>query len=122
MLTDCRSVVLALQQETRSDWEYADAVYADVLDRTVDATGLGGWTAGLNGNRSRSDVAAAILGSAESNLREVQDSYRTLLGRQADPIGSAAFTALLNAGISDEIARAFIAGSQEYFQRATGTR
>src|SRR5262249_32279469 len=67
-------------------------------------------------------VAAAILGSAESNRRAVQDAYITLLGRRADPTGSATFTAMLDAGIADEIARASIAGSPEYFQRATGTR
>jgi Domain of unknown function (DUF4394)/Calx-beta domain/Domain of unknown function (DUF4214) len=100
---------------------WLDAVYADVLGRAIDPTGLAGWTAALNAGASRTDVAQAILASVESNTRELQQLYQALLGRAGDAFGLAAFSAALNSGVSDEIVAAIMVGSQEYFQRACGT-
>jgi hypothetical protein len=90
-------------------------MYRDILERTVDATGMGAWTALLAQGRSTVQVAQAIQASAEFRNLEVQNLYATLLHRAADPGGLGIYTAFLANGGTVEQVAALLTGSQEYF-------
>jgi hypothetical protein len=92
-------------------------VYRDVLYRTPDSGGAQTWSQALGNGVLRSTVAAAILGSPESDGNEVQGLYHTYLHRAPDPVGFAAAMSALQQGMSNEQLLAFIASSEEYFTR-----
>jgi hypothetical protein len=96
---------------------FLSAVYQDVLNRSVDASGAQSWALALASGTSRESVAAAILASLESNTDEVQSLYNAMLNRAADPSGLNSFTTALQQGVSEEAAIAGIVGSGEYFAR-----
>jgi hypothetical protein len=71
----------------------------------------------LAGGSSRSAVAAAILGSLESDRLEVESLYRAFLHRRADSGGLDVFGRALQQGVSNEQVLSIIVGSDEYFSR-----
>jgi hypothetical protein len=96
---------------------FLQALYRDVLQRPIDPSGQQGWGQALAGGATRANVAAAILASPESDMREVQGLYHQFLRRSADSTGLAGFTNSLQHGTSNEEVLAQIVGSDEYFGR-----
>jgi hypothetical protein len=99
---------------------FVAAVFLDLLQRSVDPTGLMSWTAQLQSGASRTQVVLGIESSAEYRTLQAQTLYRTLLKRSADPGGLANSVAFLTAGGTVEQLGAVIAGSAEYFQTRGG--
>jgi len=99
---------------------FVNAVYQDLLGRPADSGGLATWTQALVSGVSRTQVAYAIDTSNESRTDTVQFFYQTLLNRPADPGGLSTWVGALNSGATDEQVLAGIAGSQEFYNDATG--
>jgi hypothetical protein len=96
---------------------FLNALYTDVLGRTIDPTGRAGWDQMLAAGASRQDIASLVLLSAESLQGQVEQHYEYLLFRPADAAGLATMTALLGSA-GDEAVVAAIAGLSEFFQLA----
>lgn len=64
---------------------FLTALYQDVLGRSVDPTGLAGFTAQLDSGVSWISVAFALLNSDEDRADLVGDWYTTYLGRSPQP-------------------------------------
>ncbi|HLJ98149.1 MAG TPA: DUF4214 domain-containing protein, partial [Gemmataceae bacterium] len=90
-------------------------MYQDLLQRTVDATGMAAWTAALAQGSSPVQIAQAIEASSEFRTVEVQNLYTTLLHRAADPSGLSVYTAFLAGGGTIEQVAEILTGSQEYY-------
>ena len=90
-------------------------MYLDLLQRTVDATGMASWTAALSQGVSPVQIAGAIEASPEFRSVEVRNLYMTLLHRAADPSGLSVYTAFLASGGTVEQVAEILTGSQEYF-------
>jgi hypothetical protein len=99
---------------------YLDAVYADVLGRAVDPLGRAFWNEFVVDDHTLADVAFGILGSLESNGREVRGYYNQFLGREPDAFGFNIFVNQLATGTTNEQVIASIVGSEEFFQRFCG--
>lgn len=99
---------------------FLQAIYRDVLGRELDPGGQATWGGLLAAGNSRTFVANCVLGSVESNRREVDALYQATLRRSPDASGREAFGSLLDAGASNEQARALLLGSDEYFARFCG--
>jgi hypothetical protein len=94
---------------------YLTALYQDVLQRSLDATGAAGWGGALDAEATRTDVAAAVLESLESDTNEAEGMYQQYLHRAADPTGLQAFVNALQQGTTNEALIALMIGSDEYF-------
>jgi hypothetical protein len=94
---------------------FLQAVYQLVLQRPIDPSGAQSWGQELANGRGRTDVAAAILASLESDRLETQTMYANFLHRQPDPGGFDNFTDLLQQGLPNESVIAVILSSEEYF-------
>jgi hypothetical protein len=94
---------------------FLDAVYADVFNRAIDASGLAAFTQALNARVSRDVLAVVILSSLEARQDFVQSLYQEFLHRTADPAGLAAWLAVLSQPGGEQIILAGIAGSNEAF-------
>jgi hypothetical protein len=90
-------------------------VYADLLQRSVDPTGMATWTAALAQGAPPEQVVRAIVASSEFLTIEVSNLYTTFLHRAVDPSGLNAFTAFLAGGGTVEQVAEILTGSQEYF-------
>jgi uncharacterized delta-60 repeat protein len=100
-----------------SNESFLQAVYRDVLSRTLDPSGDQTWRQALSAGVSRTAVGAAILASKESDTDEVQALYVKILRRSADSSGLNLFTNDLQQGVPNEAVLAALAGSDEYFAR-----
>jgi hypothetical protein len=107
-----------LQLHGGTNTGFLTGVYQDVLSRAVDPSGAQAWGTALANGVSRQGVAAAILGSLESDQDEVQSLDLQLLQRAPESFGLDLYTNALQHGMSNETGIAFIAGSPEYYQRA----
>jgi uncharacterized delta-60 repeat protein len=96
---------------------FLNAFYQDALNHAVDASGRAFWDQAFANHATPSQVAGAILVSAEYRQDVVENAYGLYLRRPPDSTGLNDFTALLNQGTRDEAIFAIIIGSQEYFQR-----
>lgn len=102
---------------TLSGW--VDALYQTLLGRTPDASGRDYWVAVAGGPVGRVGVAYAVYQSLESRWARVDGRYLSLLGRVADPGGRDFWSAVV--GREGDLAlAAYLAGSVEYADRATG--
>jgi hypothetical protein len=90
------------------------AVYQEVLGRAPDPSGLAYFQQALSQGRSRSEVALAILDSAEANARAVTSAFQSVLGRGPDPQGLAYWTAAVNQGLTPGGLLARLASSSEF--------
>jgi hypothetical protein len=97
---------------TNNGW--LQAVYADVLNRPIDAGGQRAWGQQLS-RVSRTTVAGGIINSVEGTQSEVQLLYNQFLHRQADNNGLSNFAAALQQGGTQEQVIANIVASDEYF-------
>jgi hypothetical protein len=93
------------------------AVYQDVLQRPVDATGAAVFGQALAAGTSRTQAAALILNSPEADAVTVTDLYAGLLGRAPDAAGLNTFVAALQGGATWEQVTSLMAGSPEYARR-----
>jgi hypothetical protein len=93
---------------------FLTALYADALNRGVDAGSRMGFDSPLNGGGSRQQVATAIFGSAEYAMDLVQSFYQKFLHRAADSSGLNTFTGVLQGGGRDEQVILDLVSSPEY--------
>jgi hypothetical protein len=95
------------------------ALYQGLLGRAPDALGLEGFSASLQAGAQISDVASALLNSAERGglvtdpNAYVQSLYANALHRTADSAGLNYYTGELNAGVSQATVAVQIASSTE---------
>jgi hypothetical protein len=101
---------------------YVSNLYAVLLERPVDPTGLSSWSQELDQGASRQEVVSSIMSSSEYLTLEVTKLYQTLLGRQPDPAGLTSNVAFLQHGGTIRDLKSVFFGSAEYFQvRGNGT-
>jgi uncharacterized delta-60 repeat protein len=112
---------------------FLSALYQDVLNRPIDASGLATFGQFLASGGTRTQVAAILLSSTEYLTGVVQGFYQRFLRRPADPTGLNAFVTELQSVpvavqpligsdssttgqlVRDETVIAALVGSQEYF-------
>jgi hypothetical protein len=95
---------------------FVAAIYHDVLERAPDAAGKRSWEQALGHGLGRSQVATAILDSAEAGALVVTALYHRLLHRSADSAGLVALVRVFQGSVVDAVLQV-IAGSEEYFAR-----
>jgi hypothetical protein len=93
---------------------FLTALYADALNRGVDAGSRMGFDNLLNSDGSRQQVAAAIFGSPEYAQDLVQSFYQKFLHRAADSSGLSTFSDVLEGGGRDEQVILDLVSSPEY--------
>jgi hypothetical protein len=98
---------------------FLTALYAQILGRLPDTTGLNTWRANLQGGMARDTVIAAFLYSGEAYLKFIDRAYVTFLHRAADEPGRQAVLAWAQTNHLDlqAIGEALLA-SGEYFSQA----
>lgn len=100
-----------------TDTSWVSDLYAKLLDRDADPSGLAYWT-DRSRDRGRADVAGAFYASLESRRQRVDSLYLALLGRHADAAGLSYWAARL--GREDDLTLAVhLITSAEYDRRAT---
>jgi len=96
---------------------FLNAVYEEVLGRSLDPAAQTFWEAALASGMSRATVASTILHSQESANRLVESWYQQYLHRpEADPAGLSHWSTMLQTGVPAETVLAGILGSLEYYQ------
>lgn len=100
---------------------YVTKVYAHLLGRAPDATGLAGWTTALAGGTPYGEVANGITYSDEYRARLIAASYQTYLGRAPDPAGAAGWLTAMRGGLTVQTIEAGFIASDEYYAGAGGT-
>ena len=98
------------------------ALYADLLGRGVDPTGLNTWTTRLLQGTSQTELVATLTRSDEYINLRVAKAYREVLGREPEPAGAANWLVQIrsNRATVDDVQRRFY-DSTEYYNRAGGT-
>lgn len=98
------------------------ALYHDMLQRTVDPQGLGTWSAQLLAGVPPASLGDSIAHSVEYVQRRVADAYQQILGRGPDATGMATWTGLITSGrLRVEDLRGTLIQSQEYYLLAGGS-
>jgi len=92
---------------------FITALYGTVLQRSPDAAGQAGWQSAL-ATHSRTQVAEAFLGSAESRTLVVETWFKSYLHRAADAGGLNTFVSALGGGATYESLIAQILGGPEF--------
>ncbi|HVS44493.1 MAG TPA: invasin domain 3-containing protein [Candidatus Dormibacteraeota bacterium] len=93
-----------------------DALYKDVLGRSVDPSGEAYWVQQISsGQMTFSQLAASILSSEESRERIVQGFYQNILNRTAPQSDLAYWAGQLGNGARDETIINLFVGSDEYY-------
>lgn len=100
------------------DDRYVDSLYRELLERDPDATGRQQWLDQLARGDSRTQVADAFYGSAESRRQRVDGLYQEILARPPDPGGRAFWVERLPA-LGDVALASHLAASDELHSRAT---
>lgn len=112
------SAEFASRRDATSDRGFLVALYNDVLGRSMDPAGELHWSHLLTLGASRTDVAAAVLGSAEAHEHTIRGAYQGLLGREADYQGLQFFVGSQQyAGWKTEQVLGAMIGSDEYFSK-----
>jgi hypothetical protein len=104
-----------------SNDRFINQLYIDLLGRSADAAALTTFNGLLAGGGTRSDVAAAVLASAEYRQRLLTDFYSTFLHRPILPAEVSFWMPAFGAGMTDEQIEAQITASSEYFVLAGST-
>ena len=99
-----------------------NALYADLLLRPVEPTGLGTWSAFLAGGGSQAALVASLTSSDEYVQLRIRQAYEEVLGRAPEAAGMANWRREILAGRAtvDDVKRRFY-DSQEYYNRSGGT-
>jgi uncharacterized delta-60 repeat protein len=91
-------------------------LYLDLLQRTVDPSGLANWTGALDsGQETAQQVALNLENSQEYHDLVVNQLYGEYLNRPADPSGLAHWAGFLANGGTEDQLRAVLLGSAEHF-------
>ncbi|MCC2312902.1 DUF4214 domain-containing protein [Cellulomonas xiejunii] len=97
------------------------ALYADMLGRGVDPTGLATWTGLLLSGAPASTLGDNIARSREYASARVAAAYREILRREPDGPGLEDWTTRVMSGrVKIEDLRGWLVSSQEYYQRSGG--
>ena len=98
------------------------ALYADLLGRGVDPSGLEWWSSRLMTGTSQSELVRFLTGSDEYIDKRISDAYREVLGRTPEAAGLAWWHDAIVHGRAtvDDVKRRFY-DSQEYYVRAGST-
>ena len=96
---------------------FVTGLYRDLLHRSPD-TGEQYWIQQINNGTSMAAVAAAFLGSAESEQDVIDGFFHRFLNRAGDSGGISYYVNLLQQGVSWEDIEASVIGSAEYLARA----
>ncbi len=99
---------------------FVKALYEDALGRPVDAPSEAYWDQVLSLHVPTSQIATAILSSAEYDTDLVMGFYQTFLRRAADTNGLNGNVKYLQGGGRDEIVIAALVGSPEYLKLVGG--
>jgi hypothetical protein len=107
------------QQAHAGTAAYLTGLYADVLGRAPDASGLDSWQTAAQGGLSPAQIADGFLQSQEAERQLVDHCYADYLGRAGEPAGVQAWLSELQSGLLSpaQVAQAFLA-SNEFFSRA----
>ncbi|HVX60634.1 MAG TPA: peptidylprolyl isomerase, partial [Pirellulales bacterium] len=101
-----------------SDAEYLTALYADILNRAPDDTGLAAWQAALqNGTLSRADAATAFVNSSEAHRQIIDGFYADFLQRTGSKQRDNLVNELDGGSSTVEDAGVGILASDEYYSR-----
>jgi hypothetical protein len=101
--------------------QFVSGLYATLLGRPAETTGLGYWIGLLHGGATRQQIAQGVWESAEHLGLEVDQFYATYLHRAADAFGRAFWVHELLGGLGEsQVAEGFLT-SAEYRQAHTGT-
>jgi hypothetical protein len=104
------------QASHASTSDFVAGLYNDLLGRTPDAAGQGGWTQALQTGASSAQVALAFLSTPEFQQHVIDGYYQTFLNRAPDPGGVQGWLELLQqAGVPVEVVGESILASDEYF-------
>jgi SpoIID/LytB domain protein len=98
------------------------ALYADLLGRGPDPTGLATWTAALLQGTDQAQLVGTLTRSDEYISKRVRQAYVEVLGREPDPAGAASWLQGIRAGggaTVDDVQRTFY-DSAEYFAISGG--
>lgn len=106
---------------SNSNSKFIDSLYVDLLGRRADASGRNYWLDRMASGMGRSAVAANFYQSIESRTSRVRSLYRTVLARQPDSSGLGYWAEQLRT-IGDVRLAAFLAASDEYYQRVNRPR
>lgn len=99
---------------------YLARLYEDLLERPVDAGGLGFWSNNLSSDGRRDRVALAFTSTGEYQQKLVERLYRGILRRDADQGGQAFFVSSLQTGATVPQIESLLLGSSEYFDKQGG--
>lgn len=97
---------------------FVDTVHRRILGRPATLVEITLAATHMAGGASRSEIVAGVYRSLESRLQRVDRLYQEILGRRADAGGRQYWADELLAH-DDVRLGAFLAGSDEFFQRAT---
>jgi peptidoglycan hydrolase-like amidase len=98
------------------------ALYADLLLRPVDTSGLSTWSLLLASGTSQAALVGSLTKSEEYVRLRVRHAYEQVLGRAPDAGGLAGWTRAIMAGTVavDDVQRVFLT-TQEFYLRSGGT-
>jgi len=98
------------------------AMYADILGRGVDPSGLQTWSGMLAAGSGGPALVQALTGSDEYVRLRITQAYTEVLGRAPEPAGMAYWYQRIRAGVAtvDDVQRRFLSSS-EFMARAGGT-
>ena len=95
---------------------FVNAVYADVLGRAPDPSGLATWTSVIRAGAPSYSVSDSILTSVEYRGNRIEAAYQGVLGRPSDPSGKQHWLAMTGgAGVAIDDVELFFLQSDEFF-------
>lgn len=94
---------------------YIEALFPDLLGRSASPTDLSSFGGLLSSGMTRTDMAAAILGSTEYRTRQVTGYYQDYLRQLPGALEVNPWVTALQSGVRDEVVIAQFVGSNEYF-------
>jgi hypothetical protein len=107
--------VATYQSSLTGNQRFVYQAYKDILGRTPTSPDIVFWTTALGSGATRSDVAAALLGSSEYRTALVGSIYQSYLHRDPSPFDLSFYLGLLGSGATDEQVKASVLGSAEFF-------
>ncbi|WP_435736725.1 DUF4214 domain-containing protein [Cellulosimicrobium sp. PMB13] len=97
------------------------ALYEDLLDRPVDASGLSTWSTKLASGTSQSALVGSLTRSEEYVRLRVRGAYVDVLGRQPDAAGLNGWTrGVMSGDISVDAVALLFYRTAEFYQRSGG--
>jgi hypothetical protein len=99
---------------------FLSALYMGVLHRSIDPGAEQFYSQQLSDGLTRTEAAATVIGSGESENLIVNSLYQQYLHRAADSGGLSAFSSALQSGAPTESVIVALVGSSEYAQKVAG--